>query len=133
MTAPYKKRAKSGYNTDKASSNRAERTYSEVEINSQLTHESKVGAKAAKQKISKIETELRPHISKLKRATNVSGGCGLEGLTKKAQNRDSFFSSYYNELYRDAKKAIPVLQEHQNHPDLPSKVKKLIKELLDKA
>lgn len=131
MTAPYKKRAKAGYNTDKSISNKSERKFEDIEIKEQQSETTKVTPATEKAKTTKIEKDIKRHLSNLKWAVRNSKGMGLEQLRKK--DPSSFMSHYHFELYRDAKIAIPVLQEALNHPELPSKVKKLIRELLDKV
>lgn len=131
MTAPYKKRAKSGYNTDKTISNRSERKFEETEIKEQLSDETKVGPKPAKPKVSNFEKSIKKELSDLKWAIKGTRGLGLENLIKR--NQGDYFSSHYHELYRRAKLAIPVLEKALDNPECSSKVKKLIKDLLQKV
>lgn len=127
MTAPYKKRAKAGYNNDKSVSNRAERTYEPKDIKDHLETESKTRA-AVKSKAPKVDGKILSDITNLKWALKSSQGNGLESLKTKWKD-DSFFSSHYNRLYRDATASIPYLRKALE-TDIPSKIKKQIRELL---
>lgn len=134
MTAPYKKRAKAGWNSDKTLSNKSERRFEEVEIKEQLSNESKIQSASEKKPKSKIEESIKTHLSSMKWAIRSSKGLGLENLlTQSRAQQGGYFAGHYSELYRSAKLAQPILEQALNDPELPSKIKKLIKELLQKA
>lgn len=132
MTAPYKKRAKAGWSSDKDESNKAERAYEPDDIADQVSEKSLVSAVVTKKKPSKREKEIKKHINDLKWALKWARGKGLESL-KEYKDGDAYFGSHKLELYRDAKKALPILREEVNKLDLPSKIKKHIRELLDQV
>jgi hypothetical protein len=131
MTAPYKKRADT-WSRDKKESNKAERAYEPTDIEDQLAEESALAPAVKKKKPSKKEKELKSHISNLKWAIKWARNGSLDEL-KKSGGLGGIFDSHRQRLYQDAKKAIPILREEVNNPDLPSKLKKHIKELLDKV
>jgi len=131
MTAPYKKRAKSGWNTDKHESNRGERTYEPTDIEEQLSEESKLSPVQQKKKPNKSEKKVKPLISDLKWALKWARGKGLRSLIE--QTDQSYFSSHRQSLYQRAKKALPTLREGVNNPELSNKVKKHIRELLEQV
>ena len=128
MTAPYKKRAKAGYNNDKSTSNRAERSFESKEIQEQFQEVTKSGS-LGKKKNNKGSKEILRSIGDLKYALKLAAGHGLKTLTE-AQGND-FYTRHYNIIYQKACLAIPYLKEKFNNADVDNKIKKQIKELLD--
>ena len=134
MTAPYKKRAKAGWNNDKKLANKSERRFEENEIKEQLSNESKIQSSSEKKPKSKIEESIKEHLSSMKWAIRSSKGLGLENLlTQSRSQQGGYFAGHYSDLYRRANIAKPILEQALLEPELPRKIKKLIKELLQKA
>lgn len=130
MTAPYKKRAKAGYNNDKEISNRSERTYEVKDIQSHLEETSKIKP-LSKKKEPKVDKDLLSHISNLKWALKSASGKELKYLI--VRNEDGYFAHHYQSLYQRARVAIPILRAKLLENDLTNKVKKQVKELLDQV
>lgn len=131
MTAPYKKRAKAGWNRDKAQSNRDERQYEAKDVEDHMAEETRRGP--AKKKLSYKEREVKAMISDIRWALKIARGKGLESLKQSGTEPDSWMRSYYQRYYQLAMRAIPKLKVVANDADLPSKVRRQIAEILEKA
>ena len=133
MTAPYKKRALSGWNHDKKQSNRDERQYEPNDIKDQVAEESKVLSKP-KNKPTKTDKNITRSISNLRYALKRGGG-SLEALKEKANKlpSDSWSTGWYMRMYQEARVAIPELRELLQNPETKSKIRRQIQELLDQV
>lgn len=128
MTAPYKKRAKAGWNSDKEVANRSERAYEEVDINDQVAETTKVGSKK-KPKLSWKEKEIKRMLQDLKYAHKLSKG-NIEDLNYK-ESRDSWSNQIRQVYYQKVKKYLPRIKLVVNDEDISNKVKKHMREILD--
>jgi hypothetical protein len=126
MTAPYKKRAKAGWSSDKKESNRSERSYEEVEISEQVVETTKVGSNK-KPKLSWKERQVKNMLSDLKYAFKLSKG-NIEDLNK---HTDSWSGSWRQSYYQKCKKYLPMIKNTVKDEDLSNKVKKQMNEVLD--
>jgi len=133
MTAPYKKRALSGWNHDKKQSNRDERQYEPNDIKDQTAEESKL-LSTKKKKPTKTDKNTTRAISNLRYALKRGGG-SLEALKEKANKlpSDSWSTGWYMRMYQDARKEIPYLRELLQNPETTSKIRRQLKELLDQV
>jgi len=134
MVAEYKKRAKKGWTVgkgEKRSSNKIERKYIQSDINDSVAEETKVGKPSEKKdKQTKEHKEILRLVRDVKFALRLSGGM-IERLRIRRGNGD-YFDSMNNEYYQKYKKNIPKLAEYLDQ-DLPAKLKRQIREILDAA
>lgn len=133
MTAPYKKRAKSGWSCGKGhkgSSNRAERSYDCVDIKDQQLEVSKVGAKSkVKHKNDKKEKEIARLLSNLRFCHRLlSRGTNTKIFQVESFDGD-FMSGIRQQYYQEYKAGIPKLKEYL-HMNLKPKIRRQIEEVL---
>jgi hypothetical protein len=125
MTAPYKKRAKAGWSSDKKESNRSERAYEKTDVNDQVAETTKVVNK--KPKISWKEKQIKNMLRDLKYAYRLSKG-NIEDLKKYT---DSWSSNWRQGYYQKCKKYLPMIKLTANDEDVSNKIKKQMKEVID--
>lgn len=128
MTAPYKKRAKAGWNRDKKQSNRDERAYEAVEVAEQALEETKHKSKV--KVLSSEEKAIKAKIRSIRWAVKLSRGNGIESLNR---HGDNWMDSLYQEYYQKAKKAIPELEKLLSDDRLSNKLRREIEEILSKV
>lgn len=130
MVAEYKKRAKKGWTVgkgEKRSSNKIERKYVQSDIKDQTTEVTKVGkASDKKDKQTREQKEIMHLVRNVRFAFKLGRG-DVESLRI---SRGDFFDSMCNKYYQEYKKAIPKLKEYLKQ-DLPAKLKRQIREILD--
>jgi hypothetical protein len=132
MTAPYKKRAKAGWNTDKTQSNRDERNYEPVDVAEQVAETSKLRKVTDKKKPSKLEREVKKALDDVKWALRWTTDGDIESLRNPPEAMNQWSRNYRQELYQAAKKSLPKLHEYLKM-ELPNKLRKHILEVLEKV
>lgn len=125
MTAPYKKRAKAGWNNDKAAANRSERIYEPKDVSEQLAEET---PHKAKKKPSRGEKKLLNMLRDVKWAIKFSRG-DIENLNV---HDGTWSGSMKQERYQLCKRAVPYFQEELKRDDLDNKLRRRIEEALER-
>lgn len=133
MTAPYKKRALSGWNHDKKQSNRDERQYEPVEIEDQTTEKSSVGKKTDKKKVSSREKKILSLLRSARWALKMAGG-DINALRAKALAESKRPSSWnlYMRLYNENRLLHLKFDLWLADESISTKVRKQIQEVKDK-
>lgn len=133
MTAPYKKRALSGWNHDKKQSNRDERQYEQVDIDEQTSETSSVSKKVNAKKHNKREKEISRALSTIRWALKMARG-DINALKARAveesKNKSSwnYMTRYYNEVRLLSVKLDIWLKDENISP----KLRRHIEEVKDK-
>ena len=125
MTAPYKKRAKKGWNCDRDQANRSERLYGNAEIKEQLRETDPTRRKAGKK--SKKEKEILSLIRAIRFASKISLG-DIESL--KSPRNEGIHGTFRKDFYQKARKAYEKLFPLKEDTEIHPKIRKQIAEVL---